>query len=142
MRFSTPARHGPAPRATPDDTGDVNSKHSSGLMQRTPPARHEEPFFLLASTGTDFEEALRLAVRANARSMDQLKLTIRHCMDSLRGEGMQCEAALLTMKAYVRDVCLKHKRRGSSDMLHSDYLMDQIVRWCITEYYADCKPEP
>ena len=73
--------------------------------------------------------------------MDQLHLSIRHCMASLRGDGMQCEAALLTMKAFVRDVCLKHKRRGSSEMLHSDYLMDQVVRWCISEYYAVCPPE-
>ena len=110
-------------------------------MQRTLPARHEEPFFQHPSTGTDFEEALRLAVRANARSMEQLHATIRRCMDSLRRDGMQCEAALLTMKAFVRDVGLKHKRRGSSDMLHSDYLMDQVVRWCISAYYADCPPE-
>ena len=110
-------------------------------MLRTQPARHEEPYFHHASTGDDFEEALRHAARANRQSMDQLHLSIRHCMASLRGDGMQCEAALLTMKAFVRDVCLKHKRRGSSEMLHSDYLMDQVVRWCISEYYAVCPPE-
>ena len=106
-------------------------------MLRTQPARREEPFFLLASTGDDFEDALRLAVRANRHSMDQLQFSIRHCMDSLRGDGMQCEAALLTMKAFVKEVCLKHKQRGSTDMLHSDYLMDQVIRWCISEYYAE-----
>jgi hypothetical protein len=110
-------------------------------MQRTLPARHEEPYFLLASTGTNFEDALCLAVRANARSMDQLHLTIRDCMDSLRKDGMQCEAALLTMKAYVRELGLKHKQRGSTDLLHSDYLMDHVVRWCISEYYEGSKAD-
>ena len=114
---------------------------SSGHMPRTQPARHEEPYFQLASTGTDFEDALRLAVRANASSMTQLHLTIRKCMDSLRSDGMQCEAALLTMKAYVRELGLRHRQRGSSDMLHSDYLMDQVVRWCISEYYEGSKAD-
>src|SRR5688572_7130474 len=110
-------------------------------MQRTLAARREEPYFHLPSTGADFEDALRLAVRANARSMDQLQLTVRHCMASLRTDGMQCEAALLTMKAFIKDICVKYKRRGSTEMLHSDYLMDQVVRWCIAEYYAESTPD-
>jgi hypothetical protein len=110
-------------------------------MQGTQPARREEPFFHLASTGTDFEEALRRAVRANARSMDQLHMTIGACMHSLRADGLSCEAALLTMKAFVKDVCLQHKRRGSTEMVHSDYLMDQVVRWCIADYYSESNPK-
>ena len=106
-------------------------------MQQTRPARREEPFFLVTSTGDDFETAFRNAVRANAASMNDLHLSIRNCVRSLRRDGMQCEAALLTMKAFVKDVCLKEKPRGSSDLVHSDIMMDQIVRWCISEYYAE-----
>jgi hypothetical protein len=106
-------------------------------MQQTQPARHEEPFFDLTATGEEFESALRNAVRENALSMRELRASIRNCMTSLRADGMQCEQAILTMKAFVRDACVKHRRRGSREMLHSDLLMEQVVGWCIAEFYAD-----
>src|SRR5215207_3102498 len=101
------------------------------------PARNEEPFFNLTATGDEFETALKNAVRANSRSMTDLQLSIRNCMTSLRADGMQCEAALLTMKAFVRDSSVRHKRSGSREMLHSDMLMEQVVSWCIAEYYTE-----
>src|SRR3954469_4887805 len=106
-------------------------------MQPIQPARHEEPFFNLTTNGDDFEEALRYAARANQTSMDHLHDTIRVCIESLRDDGMQCEAALLTMKSFVKEVCLKHRRRGSNEMLHSDVLMDQVVRWCIADFFEE-----
>lgn len=106
-------------------------------MQHTERARHEEPFFNQSSTGDDFENALKNAVRQNARSMKELQNAIGKCMKSLRADGMECEQALLTMKAFVKDVGARHKRRGSREMLHSDALMDQVVGWCISEFYAD-----
>lgn len=106
-------------------------------MQSIQPARHVEPFFHFTANGDDFEDALRNAVRENEVSMDHLHDTIRVCIDSLRSDGMQCEAALLTMKAFVKESCLKHRRRGSTEMVHSDLLMDQVVRWCISDFYED-----
>jgi hypothetical protein len=100
-------------------------------------ARQEDPFFNLTSTGDEFESALKRSVRENARSMGDLRVSIRNCMISLRADGMQCEQAILTMKAFVRDSCLRHKRRGSREMLHCEMLMEQIVGWCITEYYTE-----
>lgn len=108
-------------------------------MQNIRSARKEEPFFQLTATGDDFEEALRHAVRANARSMEDLHMSIRKCMASLRTDGMQCEAALLTMKAFIKELGLKHKRRGSSEMVHSELFMEQIVRWCISDFYTEGK---
>ena len=106
-------------------------------MQDIQRARKEEPFFHLAATGDNFEDALRHAVRANSRSMNALHDSIGKCMVSLRSDGMECEAALLTMKAFIRDLALKHQRVGSEEMVHTDMLMDQIVRWCISDFYAD-----
>ena len=106
-------------------------------MQSIQRARKEEPFFHQIETGNDFENALRHATRANTRSMDQLHDSIRNCMTSLRRDGMECEAALLTMKAFIKELGLKHKRLGSTEMEHSDMLMDQIVRWCIGDFYKD-----
>lgn len=104
-------------------------------MQKFQAARKEEPFFELTVTGDDFESALRCALRANPRSMEELHESIRKCMKSLRTDGMECEAALLTMKAFIRDIALRDRRRGLSEMIHSEHLMDQIVRWCITDFY-------
>jgi|SRR5215208_1838296 len=106
-------------------------------MQNRQTARKEEPFFELAVTGDDFEEALRNAARANLKSMNDLHDTIGKCMTSLRADGMECEAALLTMKAFIRELGIRHKRNGSGEMTHSDLLMDQIVRWCIADFYID-----
>jgi len=104
-------------------------------MQRTEPARHEQPFFHRAETASDFEEALRHATRVNARSMDDLHEEIKSCVRSLRAERMTCKATLLTMKACVRHLGLKHASVGVSEILYSDLLMDQIVRWSIKEFY-------
>ena len=104
-------------------------------MQITEPARKQEPFFQLASTSDSFEDALRLAVRANAKSMEELHLAIALCVSGLRMEGMECEAALLTMKACVKHFARKHSHTGSPEILYSGLLMDQIVRWSIVEFY-------
>jgi hypothetical protein len=107
-------------------------------MPQTQPARNEEPFFNLTETGDEFETALRSAVQNNARSMSELRDAIRNCMVSLREDGMQCEQALLTMKAFVRDATIRHKRGGSRVLHPSERLMEQVIGWCIAEYYADC----
>ena len=93
------------------------------------------PFFELAVTGDDFELALRSAVRGNVKSMTDLHDTIGKCMLSLRTDGMECEAALLTMKAFMRDIGSRDREKGLIEMVHSEQLMDQIVRWCIADFY-------
>lgn len=105
-------------------------------MQDIQPARKAEPFFQLTTTGDDFERALRHAVTTNVKSMNDLHVTIGNCMHSLRADGMECEAALLTMKAFIKELGLKHARMGSFTMVHSEQLMDQIVRWCIADFYV------
>jgi hypothetical protein len=105
-------------------------------MQITQPSRNEEPFFTLESTSNGFEEALRHAVRANSKSMDDLHKAIALCVLGLRAEGMECEAALLTMKACVRHFARKHSLNGTPEVQYGGLLMDQIVRWSIAEFYS------
>lgn len=104
-------------------------------MPNTQPARHEEPFFNHAGTADDFESALKDAARANAVSMENLHQAIIACVTGLRADGMQCEAALLTIKACVRHTARKHCNEVAYNVAGSDYLMDQIVRWSIVEFY-------
>lgn len=100
-------------------------------------ARNEEPFFAVTATGDEFETALQNAARENLRSMHELQLSIRNCVVSLREDGMQCEQALITMKSFVKTLALRHRRRGSIEMGHIDLLMEQVVTWCISEFYAE-----
>jgi hypothetical protein len=105
-------------------------------MQIIQPSLKEAPFFQLESTSSGFEDALRHAVRANAKSMDDLHKAIALCVIGLRSEGMECEAALLTMKACVRHFARKHSLDGPSEVLYGGLLLDQIVRWSIMEFYS------
>jgi hypothetical protein len=111
-------------------------EHRDGMLIAEP-ARREEPFFQQAATTSGFEDALRNAVRANAKSMDDLQRAIRLCVTGLRTEGMECEAALLTMKACVRHFARKHSDHASPDVLYSGLIMEQIVRWSIVEFYRN-----
>lgn len=126
-----PARCAPG---TTDATGDVGL-HARKSVSAIQSHRNQEPFFELTATGDEFEEALRHAVRTNARSMRDLHDSVRECISSLRADGMQCESALLTMKACIRELNRKHERNGNGGLILTDAMMDQIVRWCITDFY-------
>jgi hypothetical protein len=39
------------------------------------------------------------------------------------------------MKAFIRDIGVRDRQNGLIEMIHSDHLMDHIVRWCITDFY-------
>lgn len=104
-------------------------------MPSSEPARYSEPFFLSIETGDNLEDALRLAVRENARSMHNLHDAITSCVASLRADGMTCEAMLLTMKACVHNSARKHQRNGSHTAEYSTFIIDQIVKWCIEDFF-------
>ncbi len=106
-------------------------------MQHIELARKAEPFFQLTALGDDFENALRGAERADPNSMNALHTSIGNCVASLKSDGMQCESALLTMKAFIRELRLKHKHAGTLELINSEMMMDQIVRWCIADFYAE-----
>ena len=117
----------------PDATGAILA--SRNAMQTSEPARYTAPFFLQVKTGDDLADALRLAVRQNEVSMNDLHEAITRCIVSLRDEGMQCEAALLTMKACVRHCARNHQKSGEHSGEYSDILMEQITRWCIADFF-------
>jgi hypothetical protein len=118
-------------------TGDAPAHDRWDAMQKTEPARHEEPFFHESDDAEGFESALQHAARQNARSMDDLHHAIRACVTGLRADGMQCEAAIVTIKSCVKHIARKHYVETAYNIAGSDLLMEQIVRWSIVEYYRD-----
>ena len=100
------------------------------------PARLKEPFLFTQSADDAFVDALANAARDNAKTMVALRDAVTDCVVALREEGMQCEAAMLTMKAYTRHTAYIHRAVGSDASIWSaDLLVSEIARWSIIEFY-------
>src|SRR5678815_4750650 len=100
----------------------------------TQPARLKEPFLFTPRTDDAFVAALAHAARDNAKSMVNLHDAVTVCVAALKAEGMECEAALLTMKAYTRHIAYLHREPGlDRSMWSADLLIGEIARWSIVE---------
>lgn len=106
-------------------------------MSFTAQARAEAPFFRESADADGLEDALRNAVRLNKMSMENLHGAISICVAALRADGMQCEAALLTMKACVNHMARNRAGINSRGFQYPEPLMEQIVRWSISEFYRN-----
>jgi hypothetical protein len=104
----------------------------------THPARLKEPFLFTQPADDAFVSALANAARDNANSMRALHDAVTDCVVALRKEGMECEAALLTMKAYTRHTAFLHRKSGSDRSEWSaDLLLNEIAQWSIVEFYRE-----
>lgn len=105
---------------------------------QTHPARLKEPFLFPQPTDDAFVDALAHAARDNAESMVNLHDAVAICVAALKAEGMQCEAALLTMKAYTRHIAYLHREPAMDRSAWSaDLLIGEIARWSIVEFYRE-----
>jgi hypothetical protein len=103
---------------------------------QTHPARLKEPFLFTQPTDHAFVDALAHAARDNTKSMVALHEAVAECVAALKAEGMECEAAMLTMKAYTRHTAFIHRESGSDASIWSaDLLVSEIARWSIMEFY-------
>ena len=107
-------------------------------MQQLHPARLKEPFLFPQITSDQFDEALANAASDNIDSMIHLHAAVAACVYALKSEGMLCEAALITIKAYVRHAAsVQRGRNPDGDIWASELLMEKIARWSITEFYKE-----
>jgi hypothetical protein len=107
-------------------------------MQQLHPARLKEPFLFPQITSDQFDEALANAAGDNVNSMIDLHAAVAGCVDALKAEGMLCEAALITIKAYVRHAAsVQRGRNPEGDIWAAELLMEKIARWSITEFYKE-----
>lgn len=82
--------------------------------------------------------ALAEAIREQDRSAAKLRQAIAGCTRSLRSLGMLPEAVLITMKAFVKHTAVAHPLSGpDAAWWVADAWMDDIVKWCIVEYFRD-----
>ena len=102
------------------------------------PARLKEPFLFPQITSDRFDEALANAASDNVDSMVDLHAAVAGCVYARKAGGMLCEAALITIKAYVRHAAsLQRGSNPDGDIWAADLLMEKIARWSISEFYKE-----
>ena len=85
-----------------------------------------------------FHVALHDVIRSSAVSMAELRACVNACARALRESSMGPAQMILAMKA-----CAHAGTRRYPIMLHehelsnADFLMEQIIKWAIIEYYND-----
>jgi hypothetical protein len=107
-------------------------------MQQVHPARLKAPFLFPQAAADQFDDALANAATDNVNSMVALHAAVASCVYALKAEGMLCEAALITIKAYVKNAAsIQRGRNPEGDLWATDLLMENIARWSITEFYKE-----
>jgi hypothetical protein len=97
-----------------------------------------QPSFIPDETARLFHVALHDVVRDSAVSMAKLRDCVKACVRSLRDSEVGPAQMIITMKA-----CAKQSARrypvflSEHELTNADFLMEQIVRWSIVEYYND-----
>lgn len=85
-----------------------------------------------------FDVALHDAIVTSAEKMADLHVAVTDCVDSLKHANVGPVQMVLAIKACALDSAIryhpKHDRYPASNV---DMLMDQIVKWAITEYYRN-----
>lgn len=102
------------------------------------PAIESPPFPFDATISQDVAWALALAIRQQDETVAKLRAAVAGCTTSLRTQGMSAEAVLITMKAFVKHTSVAHPLSNpEGEWWVADAWMDDIVKWCIIEYYRD-----
>jgi hypothetical protein len=83
-----------------------------------------------------FARALGAALHKYDQTMRELRSALCACVDELKGRGMESEQVLAAMKEYVRRTAITHPPGGGPGSRGAaEHLMDDIVHWCILDYY-------
>jgi hypothetical protein len=91
---------------------------------------------LAPDTSDRFARALAAAVRQDSETMRELRSALCPCVHELKACGMECEQLLAVMKDHVRRTAISHPPRGRDrSRASADHLLDDLVHWCILEYY-------
>jgi hypothetical protein len=107
-------------------------------MQELRSQTDTKPSFIPEETARLFHVALHAVVRDSAVSMAELRDCVGACVRSLRDSGVGPAQMIITMKACARESARRYPVLLSEhELTNADFLMEQIVRWSIVEYYSD-----
>jgi hypothetical protein len=96
-----------------------------------------KPFPLPDETARLFHVALNDAVKSSVESMAELRTCVKACVCCLRDTNVGPAQMIITMKACARESTKRYPPPSVHAVSNADFLMEQIIRWAIIEYYND-----
>jgi len=85
-----------------------------------------------------FQVALHDVVRSSAASMAELRGCVKACVSTLRDTEVGPAQMIITMKACAKEGTRRYPQiLNEHELTNADFLMDQIIKWAIVEYYSD-----
>jgi hypothetical protein len=117
---------------SPWNEGPENAR-DGGMPQKPSPFR-SAPF----PFGRDTESAFQSALGASQRTSDaveNLRGAVIACVSHLKTIGMEPEAVLVTMRAYLRHT-LHHHSSTPDPVFEGSWLSEQVGKWSIEAYYS------
>ena len=89
-------------------------------------------------TARPFHVALHDAVRTSTVTMAELRESVKACVCFLRNSDIGPAQMIISMKACAKDCNKRYPTAlGDHELLNAEFLMEQIIRWSIIEYYND-----
>ena len=87
-----------------------------------------------------FQVALHDVVRSSALSMAELRDCVRACVCTLRDSDVGPAQMIISMKACAKEGTRRYPQiLNEHELSNADFLMDQIIKWSIVEYYKSDK---
>ena len=85
-----------------------------------------------------FQVALHDVVRSSALSMAELRECVKACVGTLRDTNVGPAQMIISMKACAKEGTRRYPQTlNDHELSNADFLMDQIIKWAIVEYYSD-----
>jgi hypothetical protein len=102
---------------------------------------HTKPSAIPEETARLFQVALHDVVRSSALSMAELRECVRACVSALRDTEVGPAQMIISMKACAKEGTRRFPQvLNEHELSNADFLMDQIIKWAIVEYYKNDAP--
>ena len=97
-----------------------------------------KPYPVPEETARQFQVALHDVVRSSVESMHELRECVKACVCCLRGSEVGPAQMIISMKACAKESTRRYPTHlNEHELSNADFLMEQIIRWSIVEYYKD-----
>lgn len=106
-------------------------------MPRKPSPFRAPPFPFEPETGSAFESAIGAGKRTTD-AIEKLRGAVIACVGHLKNIGMEPEAVLVTMRAYLNHTLRNHLPEVDRDpIFETSWLAEQVGKWSIEAYYSE-----
>jgi hypothetical protein len=85
-----------------------------------------------------FQLALHDVVRSSTVSMAELRDCVKACASVLRDSDVGPAQMIITIKACAKEGTRRYPQiLNEHELSNADFLMEQIIKWAIVEYYSE-----